>query len=68
MHSLASHAALGEIEVSVVRIRADYRSVPHSMGKFRPVGAVNERSKKAGVHCVSYVLVHLRLSRNVLTR
>ncbi|PIL23299.1 hypothetical protein GSI_14609 [Ganoderma sinense ZZ0214-1] len=23
------------------------------MGKFRPVGAVNERSKKAGVHCVS---------------
>ena len=55
MHSPTSHAALGEIEVSVVRIRAEYRSVPHTMGRFRPVGTVNERSKKAGVHCVSYV-------------
>ncbi|TBU34227.1 hypothetical protein BD311DRAFT_747369 [Dichomitus squalens] len=53
MYALASHAALGEIEVSVIRIRAEYRSVPHTMGKFRPVEAVHERSKKAGVHCVS---------------
>ena len=68
MHTLASAAALGEIEVSVIRIRAEYRAVPHTMGKFRPVEAVHERSKKAGVHCVSYVLVHLRLSGNVLTR
>ncbi len=57
MNSLASHTALGEIEVSVVRIRAECRSVPHSMGRFQPVGAVNERSKKAGVHCVSCVSV-----------
>ncbi|KAI0754338.1 hypothetical protein C8Q80DRAFT_362391 [Daedaleopsis nitida] len=48
-----SHAHLGEIEVGVLRIRAEYRSVPHSWTKFQPVGAVHERSKKAGVHSVS---------------
>ena len=57
VNSLAPHAALGQIEVSIVRIRAEYRSVPHTMGRFQPVGAVHERSKKAGVHCVSCVSV-----------
>ena len=60
VNSLAPHAALGEIEVSIVRIRAEYRSVPHTMGRFQPVGAVHERSKKAGVHCVSCVSVSYR--------
>ena len=54
-----SHAALGEIEVDVSRIRAEYRSVPHNGTKFRPVGPVNERSKKAGVHCVACVFTIL---------
>ncbi|KAI0716755.1 hypothetical protein C8Q76DRAFT_416633 [Earliella scabrosa] len=49
---MPSYANLGEIVVCVSRIRAECRSVPHSWGKFKPMGAVHERSKKAGVHCV----------------
>ena len=52
---MPSYANLGEIVVCVSRIRAECRSVPHSWGKFKPMGAVHERSKKAGVHCVEYV-------------
>ncbi|KAI0697502.1 hypothetical protein C8T65DRAFT_813700 [Cerioporus squamosus] len=49
-----SHEELGEIEVAVSRIRAEYRSVQRTWGvKFRPTGAVHERSKKAGAHCVT---------------
>ncbi|KAH9941780.1 uncharacterized protein BXZ73DRAFT_14533, partial [Epithele typhae] len=48
-----SHAALGEIQVAVSRIRAEVRAVPHTKGKFQPVGPVNERCKKGGVHCTS---------------
>ena len=61
-----SHAALGEIEVAVSRIRAEYRAVPHSGNRFEPVGAVNERSKKAGVHCVACVFTFI-LPRSLLS-
>ncbi|RDX42450.1 hypothetical protein OH76DRAFT_1411128 [Lentinus brumalis] len=51
---MTSHEKLGEIMVGVSRIRAEYRSVQRSWNpKFHPTGAVHERSKKAGAHCVT---------------
>ncbi|RPD75702.1 hypothetical protein L226DRAFT_462145 [Lentinus tigrinus ALCF2SS1-7] len=49
-----SHEKLGQIEVTVSRIRAECRLVQRTWSNgFRPTEAVHERSKKAGVHCVA---------------
>ena len=48
------HEKVGEIEVAVSRIRAEVRTMQRTWAtQFRPTGAVHERSKKAGVHCVT---------------
>lgn len=59
------HANVGEIKVGVERIRAEHETVQCTWDKFKPTGAVHERSKKAGVHCVSYV--PRTLIRQILT-
>lgn len=46
---------LGTIELRVFHIHAETRSKPFRPSAFDGVGAVHERSKKAGAHCVSYV-------------
>ncbi len=33
-----------------------------SAGAYHPVGPVHERSKKAGVHCVRYIIFNRRLT------
>ncbi|KAL1949005.1 hypothetical protein VTO73DRAFT_10811 [Trametes versicolor] len=44
---------LGTIELRVFHIHAETRSKPFRPSAFDGVGAVHERSKKAGAHCVS---------------
>ena len=49
---------LGTIKVAVYPVTREARVQKrvHSYANFQPVGAVHERSKKAGVHCVRCVL------------
>ncbi|KAI0370546.1 hypothetical protein BV20DRAFT_1018689 [Pilatotrama ljubarskyi] len=50
---IASLEKVGTIEVRAVRIRAETRPVPFKAQPFAGVGAVHERSKKLGGHCVT---------------
>ena len=52
---------LGTIKIRCVRVRQVMlpQPKPQRYGRFREVGPVHERSKKAGAHRISYVLVFL---------
>ncbi|PIL23301.1 hypothetical protein GSI_14611 [Ganoderma sinense ZZ0214-1] len=49
---LSNHTDVGAIEVGVVRVHAEGRPVSVTVDKFSGMGAVHERSKKAGAHSV----------------
>ena len=49
----AGLSELGSIKASIQRVFSDYRVIPFHSDSFKSVGAVHERSKKAGAHNVS---------------
>ncbi|KAI0760393.1 hypothetical protein C8Q74DRAFT_1295881 [Fomes fomentarius] len=53
LSDISSQADLGTIKVTITRVQSEYWVVPYHPGGFQPVGAVHERSKKAGAHSVS---------------
>ena len=50
LSGLARQTHVGSVEVTVTRVSAEGRPVSAIVDSFESVGAVHERSKKAGAH------------------
>ena len=51
----SNHANVGSIEVGVIRVHEEGRPASVTVERFSGMGAVHERSKKAGAHSVGCV-------------
>ena len=56
LNRLSNHTDVGAIEVGVIRVQEEGQPVSVTVETFSGMGAVHERSKKAGAHSVGCVL------------
>ena len=59
LNGLSNHTDVGSIEVGVTRVFAEGRPASVTVETFSGMGAVHERSKKAGAHSVGCVFLVL---------
>ncbi len=59
LNRLSNHADVGSIEVGITRVYEEGRPASVTIETFSGMGAVHERSKKAGAHSVGCVLFTL---------
>ena len=67
LNGLSNQADVGSIEVAITRVYAEGRPASVTIDSFSGMGAVHERSKKAGAHSVGCVLLSLLSSCRLLT-